>query len=48
MHYGIYREVGVMELVALVKADSREEAVLKARSMGYGKEYRVEEEDDNG
>lgn len=48
MLYGIYRECGYLELVALVKADSREEAVCKARSMGYGKEYRIEEEDDNG
>lgn len=48
MLYGIYREVGTLELVALVKADSHEEAARKARSMGYGKEYRVEEEDDDG
>lgn len=46
MLYGIYREVGCLELVALVKADSYDEAVAKARAMGYGKEYRVEEEDE--
>lgn len=46
--YGIYREVGYLDIVALVKADSYDEAVRKARSMGYGKEYRIEEEDDNG
>lgn len=46
MIYGIYREVGVLELVALVKADSYDQAVQKARAMGYGKEYRIEEEDD--
>ena len=48
MLYGIYREFGVLELVALVKAGSYDEAIRKARSMGYGKEYRIEEEDDNG
>ena len=46
MLYGIYREFGYLELVALVKADSYDEAVSKARSMGYGKEYRIEEEDE--
>ena len=46
MLYGIYREFGYLELVALVNADSHEEAVSKARSMGYGKEYRIEEEDE--
>lgn len=44
--YGVYREIGFLDLVALVKADSYEEAVSKARSMGYGKEYRIEEEDE--
>ena len=48
MLYGIYREIGFLELVALVKADSYNEAISKARAMGYGKEYRIEEEDDNG
>lgn len=47
MLYGIYREFGYLELVALVKADSYDETVRKARAMGYGKEYRIEE-DDNG
>lgn len=46
MLYGIYREVGVLDLVALVKADSYDEAISKARAMGYGKEYRIEEEDE--
>ena len=45
--YGIYREFGYMELVALIKANSYEQAVSKARSMGYGKEFRIEEEDDD-
>ena len=46
MLYGIYRENGFLDLVALVKADSYEEAVSKARAMGYGKEYRLEEEEE--
>lgn len=45
--FGIYREVGTLDLVALVKADNYDEAVRKARSIGYGKEYRIEEEDDD-
>ena len=48
MLYGIYRELGCLELVTLVNADSYDEAVKRARAMGYGKEYRIEEEDDNG
>lgn len=44
--FGIYREQGYLDLVALVKAEDYDEAVEKARAMGYGKEYRVEEEDD--
>ena len=46
MLYGIYREVGYLDIVALVKADSYEEAVRKARAMGFGKEFRIEEEDE--
>jgi hypothetical protein len=46
MLYGIYREVGYLDLVALVKADSYDQAVQKARAMGYGNEYRIEEEDE--
>ena len=46
--YGVYREFGYMELVALISADSYEQAVSKARAMGYGKEYRIEEEDEDG
>ena len=44
--YGVYREFGYLELVAFVRATSYEEAVSRARSMGYGKEYRIEEEDE--
>ena len=46
MLYGVYREIGYLDLVAFVKADSYDEAVCKARSMGYGKDYRIEEEDE--
>ena len=41
--YDVYREVGTLELVAVINAHSLEEAKEKARKMGYGKEYRVEE-----
>lgn len=44
--YGVYREFGYLELVAFIKATSHEEAVRKARSLGYGKEFRIEEEED--
>ena len=44
--YGIYRENGFLDLVAFVSADSYEQAVSKARAAGYGKEYRIEEEED--
>ena len=44
--YGIYREIGFLDLVAFVTADSYDQAVSKARAKGYGKEYRIEEEDD--
>lgn len=46
MLYGIYREVGYLDIVALVEADNYDEAVSKARTMGYGKEFRIEEEDE--
>ena len=46
MLYGIYRELSTLELVAFVKATSYEEAAKKAMVMGYGKEYRIEEEDE--
>jgi hypothetical protein len=41
--YGIYIEIDVLELIAIVKANSYEEAREKARKLGYGKNYRVEE-----
>lgn len=41
--YEVYSENGVLELVAVIKASTIEEAKEKARKMGFGKEYRVEE-----
>lgn len=41
--YDVYREVGTLELVAIIKANTLEEAKEKAKAMGYGKEYRIEE-----
>lgn len=41
--YEILRETDTLELVAMVKAENLEEAKEKARKMGYGKGYRVEE-----
>lgn len=44
--FGIYAENDVMELMSFCYATSHEEAVEKARSAGFGKGFRVEEEDD--
>ena len=41
--YDVYLENGTLELIAVIKANSLEEAKEKARAMGYGKEYRIEE-----
>jgi hypothetical protein len=41
--YGIYTELGQLELVSVIEANSYEEAREKAKNLGYGKEYRVEE-----
>ena len=43
MIYEIFRETDILELVAVVRANSLEEAKEKAKTMGYGKAYRVEE-----
>lgn len=45
--YEVYRETGYLDLVAVIKADTYEEARQKAREMGYGKEFRIEEVDSN-
>lgn len=44
MRYCVYSENDVLELVAIIDADSYEEAVETARKLGYGKSYRVEED----
>lgn len=41
--YGIYIEIDYLELVEVITANSYEEARDKARRLGYGKNYRVEE-----
>ena len=41
--YEVYRETDTLEIVAIIKANTLEEAKEKARKMGYGKSYRVEE-----
>ena len=41
--YDVYVETDTLELVAVIKANSLEEAKDKALKMGYGKGYRVEE-----
>lgn len=44
MRFGVYSENDVLQLVALIDADNYDEAVEKARKLGYGKSYRVEED----
>ena len=46
--FEVYRQTGYLDLVAVVKARSYDEAVVKARRMGYGKGFRVEEVYGNG
>ena len=43
--YEVYRECGYLDLVAVIKARTYEEALYKAKEMGYGKEFRIEEVD---
>ena len=43
--YEVYRECGYLDLVAVIKARCYEEAKEKAKDMGYGKGFRVEEVD---
>lgn len=47
MLFDVYREVDTLELVAIVIADSLEEAKEKALKMGYGKNYRIEESEED-
>ena len=41
--FEIYRECGYLDLVAVIHARTYEEAVRKARKMGYGKDFRIVE-----
>lgn len=41
--YEVYRASGYLDLVAVIRAYSYEEAVKKARKMGYGKGFRIVE-----
>ncbi len=41
--FEVYRECGYLDLVAVIRARTYEEAEIKARSMGYGKEFRIVE-----
>lgn len=46
--FEVYRESGYLDLVAVIRARTYEEAVDKARKMGYGKEFRIVEVEDDG
>lgn len=41
--YEVYRECAYLDLVAVIRAGSYEEAEQIARKMGYGDEFRLEE-----
>lgn len=41
--FEVYRESGYLDLVAVIRAKTYEEAVEKARRLGYGKGFRIEE-----
>lgn len=41
--YEVYREDGYLDLVAVILARTYDEAVRKARSLGYGEGFRIEE-----
>ena len=43
--YEVYRESGYLDLVAVIKANTYEEARAEARMLGYGKGFRVVEVD---
>lgn len=43
--YEVYRECGYLDLVAVIKANTYEEAKMEAKKLGYGKEFRIEEVD---
>ena len=41
--FEVYRESGYLDLVAVIRAKTYEEAVEKARRLGYGKGFHIEE-----
>lgn len=41
--FEVYRESGYLDLVAVILARTYEEAEMKARRMGYGKDFRIVE-----
>lgn len=43
IEYEVLQENNTLELVAIIKANSYEEARDKALRLGYGKGYRIEE-----
>ena len=46
--YEVYRESGYLDLVAVIKARTYEEAKEEAMKLGYGKGFRIEEVEDDG
>ena len=43
--FEVYRECGYLDLVAVIKANTYEEAKEQARRLGCGKEFRIVEVD---
>lgn len=43
--FEVYRESGYLDLVCVIQARTYEEAVRKARKLGYGKDFRIVEVD---
>jgi hypothetical protein len=39
--FEVYRESGYLDLVAVIRARTYEEAVWKAQKLGYGKDFRI-------
>lgn len=46
--FEVYRETGYLDLVAVIKASTYEEARQEARKLGYGKGFRIEEVEEDG
>ena len=46
--YEVYRETGYLDLVAVIKANTYEEAREEAKMMGYGKGFRIVEVEEDG